>query len=154
MNFRSPRRPTSVERASRSTGRRPDGQERPPGSRIEDSGSAPVIRGRVAGPKAKTPDRESLAAASSAGKSAHVPSRFLRQSEVCKRVGVSRITLWRMESRGEFPPSVQISPGCVGWLESDVDDWIEDRRSRPKAPRGGKRGRDGQQMLLPFPRKK
>ena len=178
MGFRSPRRPTSVERASGSTGRQPDRQERPPGSRIADSGSAPAIRGRVAGPKVKPPDRGSLAAASS-GKSVHArttraprkshsvqvqpltssepagaPSRFLRQSEVCERVGVSRSTLWRMESRGEFLPSVQISPGCVGWLESDVDDWIEDRRSRPKTPRGNRRGRDDQQMPLPFPRKK
>lgn len=178
MGFRSPRRPTSVERASGSTGRQPDRQERPPGSRIANSGSATAIRGRVAGPKVKPPDRQSLAAASS-GKSAHARttrapreshsvqaqpltspepagarSRFLRKNEVCDRLGVSRITLWRMETRGEFPRSVQISPGCVGWLESDVDDWIEDRRSRPKTPRGGKRDRDDQQMPLPFPRKK
>ena len=58
-----------------------------------------------------------------------------------------------MGRRGEFPASVQISPGRVGWFESDVDDWIEDRRSRPKTPRGGKRGRDDQQIPLPFPTK-
>ena len=46
------------------------------------------------------------------------------------------------------------SPGRVGWFESDVEDWIEDRRSRPKTPRGGKRGRGDQQIPLPFPTKK
>ena len=178
MSLRRPRRsPTSVEGAPGATGRQPDQQERPPGSRIAGSGSAPVIRGRVAGPKVKPPSRESLAAVSSGKpaqarttralreshsvqaqpptlpKAASAPSRFLRESEVCRRVGFSRSTLRRKEERGEFPPRVQISPGRVAWLESDIDDWIEDQRSRPKTPRSGNRGRDDRRIPLPLPTK-
>jgi prophage regulatory protein len=28
---------------------------------------------------------------------------------------------------GEFPASVQLGPRAVGWLESDVSDWISAR---------------------------
>ena len=51
--------------------------------------------------------------------------RVLRKPEVLARVGVSSTTLWRMQRAGRFPPSFHISPGLVGWLDADVDRWIE-----------------------------
>ena len=56
-----------------------------------------------------------------------MPPRILRKWEVLARIRVSATTLWRLQSRGEFPPSFRISPGAVGWRESDVDRWIEER---------------------------
>jgi len=55
------------------------------------------------------------------------PTKIIRKSHVLDRVGVSGTTLWRMERRGEFPPHVRISTGAVGWLESDVEQWIRSR---------------------------
>jgi prophage regulatory protein len=49
---------------------------------------------------------------------------------VLARVKMSRTTVWRMENRGEFPRRRQIGGGVVGWLESEVDQWI---RARPTA---------------------
>jgi prophage regulatory protein len=54
--------------------------------------------------------------------------RVLSLQVVLERVPVSRVTLWRMERAGQFPRRLQISPNRVGWLEADVDAWLEERK--------------------------
>ena len=54
-------------------------------------------------------------------------NRFLSKPEVLSISGLSHVTQWRMEKRGEFPQRRQISPGRVGWLESEILDWMESR---------------------------
>jgi len=54
-------------------------------------------------------------------------NRFLSKPEVLDITGLSHVTQWRMEKRGEFPLRRQISPGRVGWLESEILAWIESR---------------------------
>ena len=56
--------------------------------------------------------------------------RILRRAEVLDRINVSNTTLWRLRSRGHFPTPFRISPGLLGWLEADVNTWIDDRRHR------------------------
>ena len=53
--------------------------------------------------------------------------RFLRRREVLARTGLSNTTIWRLERDGSFPQRCQISPGLVGWRESDVSAWIDER---------------------------
>lgn len=59
--------------------------------------------------------------------------RILRQSEVLARTGLGRTTLWRLEKRGEFPARRRITGNIVGWIESEVEEWIA---SRPLATPG------------------
>ena len=54
--------------------------------------------------------------------------RVLSKKAVLDRVPVSRTTLWRMERAGLFPRHIQISPNRVGWMELDVDAWLEERK--------------------------
>ncbi len=53
--------------------------------------------------------------------------RILRKPEVQKRTGLSGPTIWRMEKVGKFPKRRQISPGTVGWVDEEVDEWIGSR---------------------------
>lgn len=53
--------------------------------------------------------------------------RVLSGERVVEKTGLSRTTIWRMEKRGDFPDRIKLSPNRVGWLESDVDEWIESR---------------------------
>jgi prophage regulatory protein len=53
-----------------------------------------------------------------------VPLRFLRFQAVRDRTGLSRSTIWRLERRGEFPLHRRISANAVGWLETEVVDWM------------------------------
>ena len=48
---------------------------------------------------------------------------FIRQNEVCRITGLPRSTLYELMSRGAFPKPVPISPGRVGWIESEVRAW-------------------------------
>ena len=41
--------------------------------------------------------------------------------------GLSRVTVWRLERENKFPARVQITPGRVGWVGSEVRDWIDSR---------------------------
>jgi prophage regulatory protein len=57
---------------------------------------------------------------------------ILRLPDVCKVTGLARSTVYRDTARGSFPRPVQLGPGSVGWLESEVQAWID---SRPRAAR-------------------
>ena len=43
--------------------------------------------------------------------------------------GLSRTSRWRLEREGKFPRRVQLSPGRVGWIGSEILNWI---KSRPR----------------------
>lgn len=52
---------------------------------------------------------------------------ILRLPQVLLRTGLARSTLYQYIKDGEFPGQVQLGPRAVGWLESDVSDWIAAR---------------------------
>ena len=53
--------------------------------------------------------------------------RFLRIDEVIDKVGLSRPTIWRLERAGEFPKRRQLGRNSVGWVEEEVEEWMESR---------------------------
>lgn len=55
--------------------------------------------------------------------------RIIRKPELAKMLSVSKQTLWRMEKRGELPSRIQISKRTVGWRESDIKEWLNNRPS-------------------------
>ncbi len=63
--------------------------------------------------------------------------RILRKEEVVDRTGLSAVSIWRLEKRGDFPQHRRISPNRVGWLSSEVEAWI---KSRPMAKGGPSHG--------------
>jgi prophage regulatory protein len=53
--------------------------------------------------------------------------QIIREPE-CRRIsGLSRSTRWRLERAGKFPRRRQISPGCSGWLASEIRGWVASR---------------------------
>ena len=52
---------------------------------------------------------------------------FLRISEVIRRVGVSRPTIYRWMREGTFPKQIQLGSRSVVWNEQEVIKWMEDR---------------------------
>lgn len=59
---------------------------------------------------------------------------ILRLQSVKQRCGLSRTAIYAAIQRGEFPAQVEIGLRTVGWLESDIDQWIA-ARPRRSAPR-------------------
>lgn len=53
---------------------------------------------------------------------------YMKEAEVCAVACLSRSTIRRMISRGEFPEPMQLSPGRVGWRREEVLEWLESRQ--------------------------
>lgn len=60
-------------------------------------------------------------------KSNTVNSIIIRRPQVQARTGLSRSTIYELVSAGRFPAPIRLSDRRVGWLESDVADWIASR---------------------------
>lgn len=64
---------------------------------------------------------------------AHKTVRILRLKEMLPKLNISRSTLYDWMNKASprydptFPPKIHLGLNCVGWLESDVDEWILSR---------------------------
>ena len=56
--------------------------------------------------------------------------RILSVKQVCERVCLSRATIYLKVKSGEFPHPKAISSARIGWLESEVSEWITNRPPR------------------------
>lgn len=56
-----------------------------------------------------------------------VTERVIRKPELMARIGLSDASIWRMERRGTFPKRIQLGGNSVGWLQSEIDQWLQDR---------------------------
>jgi prophage regulatory protein len=53
-----------------------------------------------------------------------VDDRFLSKPEVLRIAGFSAATLWREVKASRFPEPVRISSNRIGFLESEVREWV------------------------------
>ena len=56
-----------------------------------------------------------------------IQNRFLREKEVRARTGLRRTTRWRLEQAGDFPTRRRLSANAIGWLESEIEAWMQAR---------------------------
>ena len=56
-----------------------------------------------------------------------LPRRTLRIRRVTEKTGLAASSIWRLAQRGQFPPSVKLTPGCTAWFEHEIDAWLEAR---------------------------
>lgn len=54
-------------------------------------------------------------------------SRVLRLKEVCKVTGLGRSFIYQLQAEKQFPRSIKIGVRAVGWIESEVREWIDAR---------------------------
>ena len=60
--------------------------------------------------------------------------RLLSWDQVERIASISRSTAWRMERDGAFPRRVRVSPGRVGWWESELTQWKRSRSGEVPPP--------------------
>ena len=53
--------------------------------------------------------------------------RIIRKKDAAKMLGVSFKVLDRLEAKGQFPKKIKISERAVGWLESEISNYIATR---------------------------
>ena len=57
----------------------------------------------------------------------HSKSRIIRWPEVHERVGYCRTNIYYLIQSGDFPAPIKLGRRAVGWLESDIENWIDSR---------------------------
>lgn len=53
--------------------------------------------------------------------------RIVRLREVMDCTGLARSTVYKLIGQGAFPKPVPLGGRAVGWVESELHDWILDR---------------------------
>ena len=52
------------------------------------------------------------------------PVRVLRLPQVLARTGLSRSSIYLRVADGTFPQPVRLGKRAIGWIESEIDQWI------------------------------
>ena len=56
-----------------------------------------------------------------------MPNRVLRLRQVINMVGLGKTTVYARMGEGTFPLAISLGGRSVGWLESEVIAWLNDR---------------------------
>ena len=67
---------------------------------------------------------------------------IIRLPEVRARTGLSRSEIYRREGLGEFPARIRLGARSVGWVSSEVQDFIESRIRESRKSGGAKGARN------------
>jgi prophage regulatory protein len=52
------------------------------------------------------------------------PPRVLRLPDVIKRTGLGKTSIYALQKTGSFPRSIPLTASAVGWIESEIDEWL------------------------------
>ena len=56
-----------------------------------------------------------------------IKMKFLGIKQVLEITGLSRTSVWRFEKNGDFPKRRQLGPRRVGYVDSEISNWMESR---------------------------
>ncbi len=57
-----------------------------------------------------------------------IQEKILRLPDVQMKTGIARSTIYGLMAKGKFPKAIPLTSRSVGWLESEVNEWIVTRR--------------------------
>ncbi|MFW5910282.1 MAG: helix-turn-helix transcriptional regulator [Thiohalospira sp.] len=60
--------------------------------------------------------------------------RFLRDTEVAERLGISRTSVWRWVKEGNLPSPVPLGPGTRRWALADLEHWEAQQTTKATKP--------------------
>lgn len=61
------------------------------------------------------------------GKNMAKKKNIIRIDQVVQKISMSKPSIYRMIKAGTFPRQIKISARAIGWIESDIDKWIESK---------------------------
>ncbi len=69
-----------------------------------------------------------------------MPRKILRLPNVLDRTGLSRSTVYQRVTEGRFPRPVSLGARAVGWIETEVEEWIAGQIDASREIRGQRAG--------------
>lgn len=58
--------------------------------------------------------------------------KIVRLPEVKGSTGLSRSSIYLRMANDDFPRPISLGGRAIGWLESDIQGWLEDKRKESK----------------------
>jgi prophage regulatory protein len=55
-------------------------------------------------------------------------NKIISINEFCQLSGKSRTTVWRWTKKGILPKPIKLGPNSVGFLQADIEVWLESKR--------------------------
>jgi len=52
---------------------------------------------------------------------------------VKEKTGLSRSSIYLCMTKNDFPKSISLGDRAIGWLESDIEQWLEDKIAASKS---------------------
>ncbi|WP_038226802.1 helix-turn-helix transcriptional regulator [Vibrio sp. ER1A] len=59
-------------------------------------------------------------------------NKIIRLPVVIRKTGLSRSTIYLRMSKGDFPRSISLGERAVGWVEEDIEQWVQECISKSK----------------------
>ena len=59
-------------------------------------------------------------------------NKIIRLPAVKEKTGLSRSSIYLRMTKNDFPKSISLGDRAIGWLESDIEQWLEDKISASK----------------------
>lgn len=59
-------------------------------------------------------------------------NNILRLPQVKNRTGLSRSSIYLKISQNEFPKQIKLTERSIGWLESEITEWVNHRIQQSK----------------------
>jgi prophage regulatory protein len=60
-------------------------------------------------------------------------NKIIRLPAVKEKTGLSRSSIYLRMTKDDFPKSISLGDRAIGWLESDIEQWLEDKISASKS---------------------
>ncbi len=51
----------------------------------------------------------------------------VRMSRLVEMIGLSRSTIWKLLSEGQFPNPIRLGSRSIAWRVKDVEEWLQSR---------------------------
>lgn len=59
-------------------------------------------------------------------------NKIIRLPAVKEKTGLSRSSIYLRMSNGEFPQSISLGSRAIGWLDADIEQWLDKRIAASK----------------------
>ena len=53
----------------------------------------------------------------------------LKVGAVSRKINLAIPTIYKLMAKGQFPKPLRLSPRSSRWMESDIDDWLQEKRA-------------------------
>lgn len=66
--------------------------------------------------------------------------RVLRLADVIEKTGLARSTIYKYVDAGTFPRPISLGGKSVGWIDSEIHDWLQEKQIERDMKYGPSRG--------------